>query len=424
MLRRSMIVSVAGSLLAVAPGLAVAQAPEAPRFTGYIGVHAPDVFVPEPGVAAAPPARIIYLNDCMPDGCVIRPGSRDDSRIDQSAIVDGSHRLSPWAGTAEAWERLVACVRENYAPFTVRVVTEDPGDVPHFEAYVAGAPEELRFPANYGGVASFACGVIPNAVSFTFANPQIGSITRLCATVSQETAHNFGLMHEMLAEDAMTYIPLPTRKRFVDARACIGTQGCCMPASECSCGQTDQNSHQRLVEIFGAVGATPPDVAFVEPGAGQIDLLPGFAVRGAIEDWDGVAAVELLVDDVAVASTLTAPYVLRTPAELSAGTHRLTLRATDLGGLAGEASIMVGVIAPCTSDDVCAPRGPGWICRDDGRCAPPPPAATDDADGGGGCRTAHGASPAGVPFVLALPLLAARRRRRSRRADRQPTTIS
>ena len=133
---------------------------------GYIHVDDPAAVPP----GAPPPARVLYLNDCKPAGCLITTGPRDDSRRDQTSIPRRGGMLSPYAGSAAAWDEIVACVRANYAPFTIQVVTTDPGDVPHFEAFAAGLPGELGFPGPISGVASIACGVIPDAVSFSFLN--------------------------------------------------------------------------------------------------------------------------------------------------------------------------------------------------------------------------------------------------------------
>lgn len=393
-------------------GRAAAQAAP-PRFPygphllserGFIYVDHPDVIVPEPGVAHAPPSRILYLNDCKPSGCLIEPSDHDDSRHNLSSIVGtGRHTLAPYSGSDAAWQAIVACVRENYAPFTIQVVTTDPGDVPHYEAFAAGLPADVGFPSGVAGVASFSCGIIPDAVSFSFLNLDPENVDDACWTISQESAHNFGLSHSMLSTDAMTYLPQPPRKRFVDALSCIGTQGCCLPMGECRCGLTDQNSFQRLTWTFGAAGATPPDIWIDEPN-NTATVRPGFAVRATVADWDGVDKVELLVDDVVRATATAAPYAFTTPADLAAGEHRVVVRATDRLGLAGQVLITVNVVPPCTTDESC---GAGRVCGDDGNCvAAPPP-----ADEGGGCASGGAPTwPVGLGLLVGLGL----RRRRAR----------
>src|SRR5690606_37973399 len=97
-------------------------------------------------------SRVIYLNRCE-DGCQISPGF-EDSRSNRSSIIDSTIELSEWQHSEAGWREMVACVRELYAPFDVIVTDVDPGQEPHFEAMVAGAPGEAGFPMA-GGVAPF-----------------------------------------------------------------------------------------------------------------------------------------------------------------------------------------------------------------------------------------------------------------------------
>ena len=403
------------------PGVAWAQADDGvaapglddPRRRGTVirGDH-PEVVVPEPGVAFVPPSRILYLNDCKPDGCRILPGDRSDSRLDESTLVDVPRTLSPYAGTAASWSAIVACVRANYAPYTLQVVTEDPGNVPHFEAIGAGVGREAGFPDS-GGVSPGGCGIIPNSITLSFLNLAPNDVDWGCAVLSQESGHSFGLDHSMLAADVMTYIPEPRRKSFVDQWACVGTQGCCQPESECRCGLFEQNSHQRLLQSFGRAGETPPDIIIDEPGNGA-SVLPGFPVRATIIDWDGVGLVELRINDVLIGSVTAPPYELRAPADLVPGIHRVTVRATDALGFVAQVNVDVMVDEPCPDDASCAAITPGHVCTD-GRCVAGPPAPVSES---GGCAAGGGAgetAPMGTLALVGLVLggLAFRRGRRT-----------
>ncbi|MBK9032470.1 MAG: MYXO-CTERM sorting domain-containing protein [Myxococcales bacterium] len=345
------------------------------------------VVVPRgPGPAAATPSHILYVNNCWPAGCVVTPGNLtapDDARADVSAIVSGTNprTLRPYSGSLATWQAIVACVRENYAPFDVTVVTEDPGPVPHFEAMAAGLPGDLGFPSAVTGVASFTCDVIPNAMSFSFLNRRPADVYDACWTISQESAHSFGLSHELLPGDAMTYAPNPPRKRFVDERSCIGTQGCCQPAAECMCGATEQNTVAALRAVFGPAPAAPPAVTILAPAAGAA-VVPGFTVRAEIIDADGVAGAELAVDDAPVQTLTGGPYVFIAPVSLARGPHTLAVRAVDGGGAVTTATRVVTVGDPCTDDAACAVVGAGYRCVD-ARCVP-----GGDVDGGLGaaCR--------------------------------------
>lgn len=283
--------------------------------------------------------QLLYLNDCKPSGCVVKPGT-DDSRVNQSSIVRQTHLIEPYAGDPIIWDAVVACVRENYAPFGIDVVTTDPGNVPHFEAVVAGLPTQIAYPDGVAGVSPYTCEVIPNAITYTFANVAPNDALALCWTASQESAHAFGLEHAMLAGDAMTYVVNPPRKRFLDEMGCIGSQGCCQPALECRCNRTQINSYRRLLAVLGP-RPTPPTVTIATPADGDV-VAQGFQIEVATEDTDGIAKVEIVIDG-ALAATLTSPpFALATDPALAPGTHTIVARAEDtLGAIAETPAIEV-----------------------------------------------------------------------------------
>src|SRR6185503_16308159 len=98
-----------------------------------------------------------------------------------------------------------------------------------------------------GGVSPFSCGVINNAITFSFANIYQGYIPEICWTVAQESAHAFGLDHEYLCEDPMTYrYDCDDRKWFRDVDAPCGEYG----GRECSCGGQTQNSFASIRAEF------------------------------------------------------------------------------------------------------------------------------------------------------------------------------
>lgn len=403
--------------------------------------------------AAAPPSRVLFLNNCQSASCSIRPGNfdatrPDDSRTNTSYIVRGASNLAltPYAGSAASWNAIVACVRENYAPFNIQIVTtEPPASTSYYEAFAAGRPGELGFPSNNEGVASLSCvGVIPNAISFSFLNLYPNDVDHACWIISQETAHNFGLHHSMLSTDAMTYQPAPARKRFINQTACIGTASCCQPAAECMCpvANNEQNSYQRLLAIFGVAGALPPAIDVQTPTPGQL-VEPGFTVRAIVTDSEGVRRVDLLIDGALSASLAAAPYQFATPATLRPGAHSLTLLATDTTDLTSMARVEVvvsdattpplGALGDtCVGDDdcatgLCAEQGGLRLCSQacelgSASCGAGYSCLANPSGGGlcwtgddgaascGGCNTDGSSAPLAVGLVLAA--LAGRPRRR------------
>jgi uncharacterized protein (TIGR03382 family) len=208
---------------------------------------------------AASSAGVLFLNRCA-GGCTLSPGT-DDSRSNRSSLLGGTVAISEFRHGDEAWRAVVECVAGLYEPFGIEVTDVDPGESPHFEAIVAGAPDEIG-ESEIGGLAPFACGVIENAVTYSFANIY-GSVQDICETVAQETAHSFGLEHEYLCEDPMTYLTGCGAKAFRDIDAPCGE----MEPRACACGGTTQNSYRRLMREFAGLPAPEPAVDTGEPEA-------------------------------------------------------------------------------------------------------------------------------------------------------------
>lgn len=198
---------------------------------------------------------VVFLNRCQPDGCQITRGNVNDSRTNRSTITpNGTRTLSAFVGSEQTWSELVACVIDVMGRYRVSVTDLDPGNVPHHEAMIAGMPGQLGFGSGIAGVSPFSCGVIPNSITFTFANMDPEDVLDLCWTATHEIAHSFGLEHEFYCPDSMTYLTGCGFKRYTDVLAPVGTQGQCQPLQECQCGPTRQNAHQMML---GALGLKP-----------------------------------------------------------------------------------------------------------------------------------------------------------------------
>src|SRR5262245_20602873 len=77
-------------------------------------------------IALTTVSHTLYLNDCMPNGCTVTPGT-DSSLTNRSSIPDTTVVLDKYPHGTEHWNQLVACVKETFAPFDIDVVTTDPG---------------------------------------------------------------------------------------------------------------------------------------------------------------------------------------------------------------------------------------------------------------------------------------------------------
>lgn len=328
--------------------------------------------------ALEPSSRLIYIKRCPPAGCVLHPGT-EDSRTDTSSIAAGVVTLTGFKQTQEVWDRMMACVRETYAPFNIGITDVDPGNVPHFEHVVGGRPTELSPDlAGAGGVSPFTCDEIPNAITFTF-DVYGPDPDALCWTVSQETAHAFGLEHEYNAADPLTYLNGgPSMKRFQAADSPCGE----FQARTCECtGGATQNSYMHIVSMFGPGEVTAPTVTITAPTASTEEVQPGFLVRAKAMDDVAVDRLELWIDgaDTGV-MTKTAPYVLAAPKTITQGPHTVEVKAFDVQDTPASATLDVNVGPPCTDSSGCSGDD---VCLT-GVCIPGP-----DASGGlgGVCDT-------------------------------------
>lgn len=319
------------------------------------------------------PTRILFLNRCA-GGCTFTPGF-DDSRVDQSSIVGQTSFLAEYPWGDDSWDRTVACVKTLYAGFDIEITDQDPGDVPHFEAVVAGEPGDVGMDPNVGGVAPFDCGIIDNAITFTFATKLGNQPQTLCEVIGQESAHAFGLDHELDCQDPMTYLDGCGNKCFQDTAARCGEQN----ERECWCGGDTQNSYRMLADIFGTRTASF-SAAVSEPQA-NTTVLPGFFVRatGNIPCLRSIAA-SLVRDGVEtpIGELFTWPYVFNTPSDLAPGPMTVRVVATDHAGASYEDAIAIMI----------------------GGDNPAPDAGIDQCDncGGGGC--AAGPSSDRTPWIL------------------------
>jgi uncharacterized protein (TIGR03382 family) len=311
-------------------------------------------------------SHTLFLNPCLPDGCTVMPGL-DDSRTNKSTIARAQTQLTAWPHGEAAWQDLVRCVSDMYAPFDIHVTDVDPGTADHFEVMVAGTPGALGLPTGVGGVAPFiACdGQIPNNVmSFVFA-AAINNADFLCWATAQESAHVWGLDHELNPLDPMTYLTPPIKKE--------GFQNTWSPCGEemgkergCECGGFKQNSYQYLMDTFGPRTLEPATLTITHPKNGAW-IKPGAKVRFAMMSQLSVTSASLQVDG-ATAATIAKddPHLFVTPLDLAAGERTLAVVAKDTGDREIAGQVAVQVTATCGDGSGCA-KGFGCL---GGYCLP------------------------------------------------------
>src|SRR4029079_18288647 len=89
----------------------------------------------------------------------------------------------------------------------------------------------------------------------------------ICEIAAQEIAHAFGLDHEFLASDPMTYLDFNGLKRFQNVDAQCGeyaARTCGLPGTGVLCSQR-QNSVALLTQRVGLGDAIAPTVAITSP---------------------------------------------------------------------------------------------------------------------------------------------------------------
>jgi hypothetical protein len=370
---RAILVSVASLLVMTSAGHAEDASPLEPtpwesfrRGKGYVRV-------PDPPVAEsiAHFSNVIFLNRCV-GGCTIVPGNDNSSASpDRSSVIGGTVQLSAFRWGDEVWNEVVSCVQEVFSPFDVVVTDVDPGSAEHMEAMVAGTGAQVGGEPGLLGFAPFACGYIPRSVSFTLANENYygaGSQTRdvneLCSTIAQEVAHTWGLDHEILNRDPMTYAAYNGRRYFQDELVQCGEYP--QQQHPCGCGGQMQNSVAEITAVFGTGTPTPPHVTILDPEDGA-QVEPGFPVHGEADET--LSKMELRINGTVVQTITTPPYAFNAPDDLGEGGHRVELRAFDLQNTPGSAFVDVVIGEPCETPGDCAGAGENYTCVG-GRCVP------------------------------------------------------
>ena len=339
--------------------------------------------------------RVLYLDRCA-GNCVIG-NTGNDATTNQSTIPQGktSYTLSAYAFGDDEWKAVVKCVSDVFSPYDITVVDTKPDSGTLYDkTFVAGLPSEIGQAADVLGIAPLAanCAVLTNNVAFAFANQHTPSdrVNNVCWTVSQETAHMYGLLHEFqftngdsACNDPMTYRnDCGGEKFFRDRAAQCGD----FALADCKpdCKRTTQNSDALLLEIFGphAPTTTPPAVSIVVPAVAGVPVSNGFAVQAKGKAQRGIARMELVLNGhtwLAVKGTGFGPngqpevaYALQFPAKVPDGMIDIQVRGVDDIGVATlSPAITVTKGAACTSAATCLEN---QRC-DAGRCLWDPPTA-------------------------------------------------
>jgi uncharacterized protein (TIGR03382 family) len=352
---------------------------------------------PTTGVQALAQSKVVYLNK---NGVTLQPGN-NDARTNRSTLAQQATTLPAWNVSATTWTATVACMKELFAPFDVQITENDPGTtVPHMEAVFGGSPGQLGMPNGVAGVSPFTtdCSVIENSIVFTFTNVIPADARLACEIMAQEVAHSYGLDHELLASDPMTYLDYTGNRSFKNQTASCGedvTRPCGINGSTC---RANQNSVALLTERLGAKTGDliAPTGSITSPAVGAT-VPPGFTIYVNAADNIAVASAKLFVDNTqADTKTGAGPFSFTTSSSLPEGSHKFKVEVADAAGNL------------VTTQEV-------TVTLKKGATEPPAPGGGDNSGGDesgeitGGCSTSG--SGGGLLLGLSLLGLVIRRRR-------------
>ena len=316
-------------------------------------------------------SRVLYVNDCLPNGCVVKKGNADSAITDTSSLATGTVTMAAWSHGPEAFDRVFACVQEKFAPFDITVVKDDPGAAPHFEVMAAGTPAQLNATiTGAGGIAPFiGCNAQRDSVlAFVFAGLTADE-EYLCTAIAHEAGHTYGLSHSLDGLDPMTYMDLNAPKAWQNSEQTCGTS----TPENCRCFPDTQNSFRYLAATFGLnPNLAENTIEITRPREGAY-VKAGFPVSAS---WS--SPLLLLSGGLSIDNGTTQPapndlFAWNAPTTIAAGKHTVAVTATDFADRVATQSVSVTVMSTCSATTACAG---GTVCLG-GTCYP-----TEEVDGG------------------------------------------
>ncbi|MBX7084684.1 MAG: retroviral-like aspartic protease family protein, partial [Nannocystaceae bacterium] len=310
---------------------------------------------------------LLYVNF---DGPMMHGGCGDDSHNDCSTIIQG--QMMEFPGDESARAAVVQAVRADTADFGIITVSERPPESNPYAMVVVGEP--AFDVGQVGGIApSIDCGNSdPNETSFAFLVDS-GSNT-IATVINQEAAHTWGLEH--VDDDLDNLYPTaggttdPTYRdvcsQIVSDTDLNPSFGVCNQIHSMFCGNSQQNSYQELLLVFGPTvpDTVAPSVSIDEPTEGaQFAYQDDWNLVLTLDDdrkpqvltttiyFDDVAAVE---DSKFLDATLDFPIKggdAPTGHGLGNGTHTIRVEIVDESGneASAERSFVI-VDAPASAD--------------------------------------------------------------------------
>ena len=238
-----------GALAALAIGVVAAVAVEIRVDSGQWRVPETRDFVRIARRLEHKPSHTIFLERHPID---LKPGDDDAPAGLSSVVASGKGkpvRTRGWNGSDARWKQLVACVNKQFAPFAVTVTDQRPTTEDFIMVAVGGRPTDVGIQEkDIAGLSPFNGAVIPRSIVFAFSAATNNDVESTCETIAMEVGHSYGLDHEYLCKDVMTYLRGCGAKRFVDEIAACGEA----KKRPCETGGTTQNSYRHLIDVLGA----------------------------------------------------------------------------------------------------------------------------------------------------------------------------
>ena len=129
---------------------------------------------------------------------------------------------------------------------------------------LGGDPSDVGLPGNVAGVSPFTsdCSIIEHSIVFTFTDVLPDDPRTICEVTAQEIAHSFGLDHERLPSDPMTYLDYAGERSFQDEMASCGEfsdRRCGINGTMCRQGQNSVALLEQRLGTRGGSAANDPD---------------------------------------------------------------------------------------------------------------------------------------------------------------------
>lgn len=187
------------------------------------------------------------------DGGTYSPGTQNDPITNTTTILNSETVAAPADLTSDAIGDIVACARQLVTPYNIRIVTSDPGTIPHHEiVFTDSLPTDFGFDNTIVSVSPFQCFPFFN-VGFVFSSAY-GEMTRLlCEEGVRYIMVAASIDHLYDCKQISTYLSGCGDKGIYDEDTPCGEY----EERECFCGETTTNPHEAMLDRFGPACGGP-----------------------------------------------------------------------------------------------------------------------------------------------------------------------